>query len=269
MTEPKFNLDLDPPDPNGVGKSAAIVTGASSGLGRATAHLVAKAGRPVAVWGRNTERTLRVADECRSLGVDAIGLPFDIGDHKAVADAVAQSEKALGVIGGLAMCHGVGPLGDPKGLNFESLQDCLQTNLTGIAYTIDAALPALRKAGRGAAIVAALSTAALRSTPIMPEYAASKHGALGLIRSMARVLGPEGIRVNAICPGAMDTPMMRAGLEAAGEGRDALYDSMIASIPLGYISNPIEVAHVVYFMISPGSSYITGADMAVDGGIVV
>lgn len=262
-------LDLNPPDPNGIGKSGAIVTGASSGLGRATAHLVANAGRPVAVWGRNEGRTEQVAEECRALGVEAVGVPFDIGDQAAVLDAVATSENALGKIGGLAMCHGIGPLGAFGDLNFDTLEECLRTNLTSLAYTIEAALPVLRKAGRGAAIVAALSTASLRSTHIMPQYAASKHGALGLIRAAARALGPEGIRANAVCPGAMDTPMMEAGLSTASDDREAFKQAMIAAIPLGYISNPLEVAEVVYFMIAPQSSYVNGADVAVDGGMIV
>jgi len=264
-----LDLNLDAPDPNGVAKTAAIVTGASSGLGRATAHLVAQAGRPVAVWGRNEVRTMRVAEECRHLGVEAIGVSFDISDRMAVVGAVAKSEKSLGLIGGLAMCHGIAPLGDFKNFNFESLELCLQTNLTSLAYTMDAALPSLLRVGRGAAIVAALSTAALRSTPLMPEYTAAKHGALGLIRAAARSLGPEGIRVNAVCPGAMDTPMLEAGLTTSGDDRELIYNSIIASIPLGYISDPIEVAHVLRFLISPESSYINGADIAVDGGMVV
>ena len=262
------STDLAAPDPDSIGSSGVIVTGSSSGLGRATALLLADAGRPVAVWGRNESRVHQVADECRAKGVDAVGLAFDIGDRQAVADAVAKSQRALNRIGSLACCHGISPLGTVGQLNFEVLEDCIRTNLSGVAYTIEAALPVLRAAGRGAAIVVALSTSALRAAPVTAEYNASKHGALGLVRAASRTLGTEGIRVNAVCPGAMDTPMMEASLAGAGEAREEVSSAMLAAIPLGYVANPLEVARVVCFMISPSASYVNGAAIPVDGGMI-
>lgn len=267
-----LSLELAAPDPDSIATSGVIVSGASSGLGRATALLLANAGRPVAVWGRNEKRVNQVMEECSSLGVAATGVAFDIGDEQAVSDAVDKSQQALGRIGSLALCHGISPAGQVGKLNFKVLNDCIQTNLNGVAYTIEAALPALRAAGKGASIVAALSTSALRAAPTTPEYNASKHGALGLIRAASRTLGAEGIRVNAVCPGAMDTPMMVEALASASKvtslPEEDIRNMMLAAIPLGYASNPFEVARVVCFMISPAASYVNGAAIPVDGGMI-
>lgn len=261
--------DVSASDPNSIATSGVIVTGASSGLGRETALLAAQSGRPVAVWGRDEQRTEQVAEECRAEGVNAIGMAFDIGDQQAVIDAVAQSEQALGRIGGLSMNHGIFPQGNMGQLDFGDFEDCLRINLTSLAYIMEAALPALRKVGRGAAIVAALSTNSLRASPAGAGYTASKHGALGLIRSAARTLGAEGIRVNAVCPGSMATPMMERAMADLGDARDQIMSNMNAAIALGYVADPIEVAYVMQFMISPGSCYISGADIPVDGGMIV
>jgi NAD(P)-dependent dehydrogenase (short-subunit alcohol dehydrogenase family) len=258
--------ELEPPDAASIATSGVIVTGASSGLGRATALLLARAGRPVAVWGRDERRAGQVAEACRARGVSAISVAFDIGDRKAVAEAVAESGRALGRVGGLAVCHGISPLGIVGRLNFDVWDDCIRTNLSGVAYTLEASLPLLRAAGRGAAVAVVLSTSALRGAAVTAEYTASKHGALGLVRVASRTLGPEGIRVNAVCPGAMDTPMMKEALGAAPEGT---LGALLAAVPLGYVSNPFEAARVVCFMLSPASSYVTGAAIPVDGGMLV
>jgi NAD(P)-dependent dehydrogenase (short-subunit alcohol dehydrogenase family) len=263
---PPVNSDLTAPDKNSIARSGVIVTGGSSGLGRATALLMARAGRPVAVWGRDGRRAEAVADECRALGASATSLAFDIGDRQAVADAVSESGRALGRIGGLAVCHGISPLGTVGSLDFEVWDRCIRTNMSGVAYVLEASLPLLRAAGRGASVVIALSTSALQGAPITAEYTASKHGALGLVRVASRTLGADGIRVNAVCPGAMDTPMLQEALAAAPEGTR---DAMAAAIPLGYVSDPLEVARVIGFLLSPDASYVTGAAIPVDGGLIV
>jgi NAD(P)-dependent dehydrogenase (short-subunit alcohol dehydrogenase family) len=257
--------ELTGPDPRLIIATGVIVTGGASGLGRATALLLAEAGRPVAVWDLNEQGAMMVAEACGEKGVKALGLGVDVGDRSAVAQAAAQSRQALGAIGGLACCAGIFRFGPVGQIDFAAWDLTLRVNLSGVAYTVEAALPSLREVGRGAAIVVVASTEALRGSPLLAAYTASKHGVLGLVRSAALSLGREGIRVNAICPGAMDTPMLAGALDQAGaEARR----HMIASIPLGYISDPTEVGRVIRFFLSPEASYVTGVAVPVDGGLV-
>jgi len=257
--------ELTGPDPGSLLATGVIVTGGASGLGRATALLLAEAGRPVAVWDLNEQGAKEVAEACSAKGVKALGLRVDVSDRSAIAEAVAQSRKALGAIGGLAYCAGVFRLGSVGEIDFADWDRIVRVNLTGVAYTVEAALPSLREVGRGAAIVVAASTAALRGTPLSSAYTASKHAAVGFVRSAALSLAREGIRINAICPGPMDTPML-AG--AFGAVSDEVRQQMMASVPLGYISDPTEVGRVVRFFLSPEASYVTGAAVPVDGGMM-
>ncbi|WP_281783690.1 SDR family NAD(P)-dependent oxidoreductase [Sinimarinibacterium flocculans] len=245
-------------------RSGVIVTGGSSGLGRETAILLASAGRPVAVWGTDAAKARGVAAECAVLGVTAIGLGVDVGDRDAVAESVAASRAAIGPIGGLACSAGIIRVGPAGAIDFADWEAMVRVNLNGVAYAMEATLPELRSVGRGASIVVVASTEAIRGSPILAGYTASKHGVLGLVRSAAGALGREGIRVNALCAGAMDTPMMRKALAQAG---DEARQQMIAAIPLGYISHPKEVAQVIRFLLSPEASYINGAAIPVDGGL--
>ncbi|WP_437931493.1 SDR family NAD(P)-dependent oxidoreductase [Sorangium sp. So ce291] len=251
--------------PRSILGTGVIVTGGASGLGRATALLLAGAGRPVAVWDIDEQGARQVAEACRARGVQALGVGVDVGDRSAVEQAAATSRQALGEIGGLVCCAGVFRLGPVGQIDFAEWDLILRVNLNGVAHTVESVLPSLREVGRGAAIVVVASTEALHGSPLHAAYTASKHGILGLVRSAALRLGREGIRINAICPGAMDTPMLADGLRQAG---DEFRNQLIASIPLGYISDPAEVGRVICFFLSPEASYVTGAAVPVDGGML-
>jgi NAD(P)-dependent dehydrogenase (short-subunit alcohol dehydrogenase family) len=151
-------------------------------------------------------------------------------------------------------------------IDFAEWELTLRTNLSGVAHTLEAALPLLREVGAGASFVAVASTEALRGSPYLVGYSASKHGVVGLVRSASLNLAGEGIRVNAVCAGAMDTPMMAESLMQAGG--DEVKQQMLAKIPLGYIADPQEVAHVICFLLSPEASYVTGTAIPVDGGML-
>lgn len=253
------------PDPSRTRDTGVIVTGGSSGLGQATALLLAQAGRPVAVWGTNRKRTDAVAEECRRAGVIACGITADLCDYEAVKAAVTASRDAIGPIGGVvcsAARLSIGPIGQ---IDFAEWELTLRTNLTSVAYVLEAALPLLRQVGAGASFVVVASTEGLRGSAFLASYSASKHGVLGIVSSASRALAPEGIRVNAVCAGAMNTPMME---NALGESGDAVKQQMLANIPLGYISEPKEVAQVICFLLSPESSYVTGVALPVDGGML-
>jgi NAD(P)-dependent dehydrogenase (short-subunit alcohol dehydrogenase family) len=252
--------------PQGLAATGVVVTGGSSGLGKATALLLAEAGRPVAVWGTSEARVSEVAQLCRDAGVKAVGLTVDVRDPEAAHHAARASRNAIGPIGGV-VCSAARLAVTPVGhLDFAQWQTTLDINLTGTATTLEATLPSLREVGRGASFVAVASTEAFKGSPYLAAYTASKHGVLGLVRASSRALAPEGIRVNAVCAGAMDTPMMTRAL--ADAGGEPVRQQMIAAIPLGYISDPREVGYVIRFLLSPEASYVTGAAVPVDGGML-
>ena len=245
-----------------------IVTGGGSGLGRATCLLLAEAGRSVAVWDLNAAKALQTAGDCR--GVAAIGLGVDVADRAAVDDAVVRSEAALGAISGVACIAGITLAGPIGAIDPADYRRVMNVNMDGVYHAIDAVLPSLRRFAGPRAIVVVSSTEAVRGTAAIPAYCASKHAALGFTRSVALALGPEGIRANIVCPGAMATPMLLEQIEKAtvsGHDPDSMRAAMMSMIPLGRMADAAEVGRVVRFLLSDEASYVTGATIVVDGGM--
>lgn len=234
--------------------SGVVVTGGASGIGRACAEILAGEGRAVCLWDRSPS----VTDTAAELGVT--GLVVDVTDADAVGRAAEESAGAMGGIDGLVHAAGaVSP--DPVGSLTEELWDSVvNVNLRAHALVAQALLPWLRQSP-GAAIVGISSIEAIVGNGAIPSYCASKAGLLGLTRSMAAQLGPEGIRVNAVCPGFIDTPMLAGALSVPG-----LRERFEGSAALGRIGQPVEIGHAVAFLMSPKASYITGAHLVVDGG---
>lgn len=242
--------------------SAVVVTGGGSGIGRACALALADAGRPVAAWDLNEDGARETAGLARTRSVEAIGRRLDVTDSASFAEAVREAREALGPIGGLVHAAGVaGPVPVPF-LEEDAWDAVLDVNLRAEALLVKALLPALRETGAGAAIVGISSIEGLTGNGMIPAYCASKSGLLGLTRSMAHALGAEGIRVNAVCPGAVDTPML-APLLALPEAVARLQDR----IPLGRVAKPDDIARVVRFLLSDDAGYITGTYVVVDGGM--
>jgi 3-oxoacyl-[acyl-carrier protein] reductase len=243
----------------------AVVTGAASGMGRATAHLFADEGARVAVVDLGADRVQAVVDEITSAGGEAYGWTCDVGDpaqiHQLVDDVVGHF-GGLDILvnnAGVAMLAGATAA---EGEFEDAWAATVAVNLTAHARLIRAALPHLQAGGQGR-VVNIASTEAIVTTGGMPAYAATKAGVLGLTKSFAVELGRTGVTVNAICPGPIRTGMTEAIPEESKQ------EYARRRVPLRRYGDPEEVAHGTLSLVLPASSFINGAVLVVDGGMSI
>jgi NAD(P)-dependent dehydrogenase (short-subunit alcohol dehydrogenase family) len=237
--------------------TGVVITGGASGIGKATAEALAEVGRPVALWDRNGQGAKEVA---ASLGVPAIGLEVDVTDPAALDAAAAASREAMGSIGGMVHCAGM-VVSEPVGsIDWVRWQAVLDVNLTAHARITQLLLDDL-KANPGSAVVGIASIEGIVGHAAIPSYCSTKAGLIGLTRSMAAQLGPQGIRVNAVCPGYIETPMLSPTFQYEG-ARQGMEQASI----LGRLGQPEEIAAVVRFLLSADASFVTGQAVVADGG---
>jgi 3-oxoacyl-[acyl-carrier protein] reductase len=246
-----------------VADRGVLVTGAASGMGRATAHLFADEGAQVAVTDLDRDAVDRVVDEIKGAGGRARGWVLDVGSDAAVARVVPEIAQAFGRLDILVNNAGIARFSPIDGPDFEKLwSESLNVLITAHTRTIRAALPYLRKSD-AARIVNVASTEALGATKYGSPYTAAKHAVVGLTRSLAVELGPERITVNCICPGPI-----RTGMTAAiPEDQKAIFAKRRTAL-LRY-GDPEEVAHATLSLCLPAAQYVTGAVLPVDGGLTI
>lgn len=239
--------------------SGVVVTGGASGIGRACAEALTEVGRPVAVWDLSADGARSVA---RSLSVASLGLGLDVTDEAALAEAAEETRRALPSIGGIVHAAGIVIVEPVGAIDFANFERVLEVNLVAQARIMQLLLGDLRSANPGSAVVGIASIEALIGHAAIPAYCSSKAGLVGLTRSMAAALGPEGIRVNAVCPGYIDTPMLAPSYAVPG-----MRQSYAASTVLGRMGQPEDVAGVVRFLLSADAAFVTGQAIVVDGGV--
>ena len=243
----------------------ALVTGAASGIGRATAELFGSGGARVVASDIDAERGAAAVEALRDAGGEVVFVAADIADDTAVRALVSQAIDTYGGLDCAANCAGVGGgHGTTHEYPPEDWDRIVGINLRGTWLAMRHEIEAMLAAGNGGTIVNVCSTLGLRGSAFGSPYSASKHGVLGLTRSAAIEYASRGIRINAVCPGAIDTPMMDETFQRFPGLRDAL----VGFVPMQRMGKPDEVAHAIAWLSSEGSSFVTGEALAVEGGLL-
>jgi 2-hydroxycyclohexanecarboxyl-CoA dehydrogenase len=243
----------------------AVVTGGASGIGEATCRHLAAAGRRVAVLDRDADGAQRVADDLRAAGHEALALGVDVTDRPGIDEAFAKVRAELGPIEVLVTAAGMVAFDDFAAITPERWDEVLAVNLTGTFHPCQSALPDMVAAGWGR-IVTISSSSAQRGSPRNAHYAAAKGGVIALTKSLARAYALHGITVNSIPPSAIETPMQHASQQ---QGDLPANDVLAATVPVGHLGTPDDIAAAATFLASEHAGFITGQVLGVNGGSVL
>ena len=245
----------------------ATISAAASGMGRAGALLFAREGAKVAVVDIDGDGAQAVVDEITAAGGEAVAVQADLTRDDESRRIIGATLDAFGGLDILWNHVGHPGPGRVEGVDMDDYALAMDLNVRTVLVTATEALPALRARGGGTILFTA-SIAGLAGSPFSPVYSAAKFGVVGLMQSMACRYGPEGIRVNAVCPAPIETPMLEVFMlrpDTQGD-RDANRERMKTAIPLGRTGEPEEVANAALFLCSDEASFINGVALPVDGG---
>jgi len=242
-----------------------LVTGATGGMGQAISRAMAAAGARLVVADLDADAGAALVDELGG-GESIVFSPTDVGDASAVEQLVAAATERFGrldcAVNAAAIEFETVPLADCAAEDFDRM---MQVNTTGLFTCMKYELRAILEHGDGGSIVNVASSSSFRPQHEQPAYTASKHAVLGLTRSAALDYARRGIRINAICPGAIDTPMLHNAMERRGRSADEVAGRLS---PLGRFGRPDEIAAAALWLCSDASSFTTGHALAVDGGML-
>ena len=249
---------MSPPD---APTHRAVIVGAASGIGAAGARRLAASGWQLALLDRELERLRAVAKDVGA--VAALGV--DVSDPAALAATLDGAIAALGGLDAAWSNAGVQVGGDVTGLSVEDFDRSYAVNLRSHLVVAQSAAAAI---GRDGSILVTASNSGLQTEPRLLAYATTKAAAIALVRGMARDLAPRHIRVNALCPGYVDTPF-NAPIWSSFGGREAFLQRVADVIPLGRMASAEEIAELACFLLGDGSAYVTGHALVADGGELV
>lgn len=241
-------------------RKVAFVTGASSGIGRGTAEAFVRNGYATALADLNEDAGRQLEAELRSIG-ECSFFRCDVSDDESVRQAVEETVKTFGRLD--AAFNAAGIEGEPgkatADCSVENWNRVLAVDLTGLWFCMRHQIPAMLKGG-GGSIVNCASIAGLTAAPFVPAYVAAKHGVVGVTRAAAVEYGRQGVRVNAVCPGMIDTPMTQKFMSPE------LKETLNMLNPTGRFGKPSEIASIVLAICDDGAGYLNGQAIAVDGG---
>jgi len=246
-----------------------LITGAAVGIGRATALLMAEKGASLVLADVNEELGNQTTEEAKRGGAAAMFLKADVSKVTDVDKMVSRAVEKFGRIDALVNNAGVVLISDVESTQEQDFNRVIDVNFKGVFLCSKAVIPIMRKQG-GGVIVNIASVSAHIGQPKHAAYAGTKGAVLSMTRAMAVELAPYNIRVNSVSPGAVDTPMLRSDMNKQSNARGVSVDEVrrefASESAVRRISSPEEIAPVIAFLCSDQSSYMTGADVLVDGG---
>lgn len=244
----------------------AVVTGGALGIGAAACELLAERGASVSILDWDEKAGTEVCERIKTSGGKAIFTKVNVADAVAVDHAVEQTNGAFGRVDSLVVSAGIQRYGTAISTTDEQWDEVIGVNLKGAWNAARAVIPFLLESA-GGTIVNVSSVQALASQQNVLAYTVSKHGLLGLTRSVAMDFARKNIRANAVCPGTVDTPMLKWAASLDPDPQ-SVYDACNQMHPLGRIAQPREIAEVIAFLAHESSSFVTGAVWTVDGGLL-
>lgn len=249
----------------------AVITAAASGMGLAGSRLFAREGARLVLVDVNSEALDSAVEELRSAGAEASGIVADLADHEQSRTLVHEAASRLGGLDILWNHAGIACPVDIENLDMAAYDRSHAINVTSGLITAGQAARFMREAGKGS-IVFTASTAGLVGSAWSPIYSAQKFAVVGMVMSLAQRFAKEGIRVNALCPGPTNTPMLPTFFARPGETltaealQERVSSSLAVSVPLGRPGEAEEIAHGALWLASDDSSFVTGIALPVDGG---